>query len=146
MPVPEEWWSYQDFRFRKEQVLWAIKHLPELKEGIYPTDPVGGSGYVDKHIGKSGVKRESSFVKPAIIAGEVEARLGLCGLDGLILKALILWEETPEYLTKCLSISEQEIYWRRSRALAYISGWRRKRVSYREFISHRKTTSQRKVP
>jgi hypothetical protein len=137
--VPDkDWYAPYEITFHSKHMLFLIKHLRELKEGLYPLDPLG-SGYIDRHVGKKAIKHKAYFEMPASIAGEVEARLNLCGLDGLILKALILWEETPQYLAKCQSMSEEQIIRRKSRALAFISGFERKRISYREFISHRKT-------
>ena len=65
-----------------------------------------------------------------------------CGRDGLILKALELWEETPEYLAKCLGMPEWRIINSRGWALRYISGWQRKETTYREYKLHTKSQAK----
>ena len=122
-------------------MLWLIRQLPTLKEGYYPPDPVGSSSYVDTGLGKRTVRSRAPFENAELIAGEVEARLARCGLDGLILKALTLWEESPEYLAKCLGKPVWSIIQRRASALRYIAGWRRKRSTYQEFLGHRRAGS-----
>jgi hypothetical protein len=135
--LEREYYKFNELNFSSRQMLWLIKHLPTLKEGRYPPDPVGGSSYVDLQ-GKKAVRHRATFENPVLIAAEVEARLAMCGLDGLILKAVTLWEEGIEYLSRCLGISEDIIIKRKSKALGFISGWRRKRISYREWMGHRK--------
>lgn len=132
-----EWYPVKELNFNPRQMLWLIKNLPTLKEGRYPPDPIG-SGYVDLHMGKRAIKHKAYFETPALIAAEVEARLALCGLDGLLLEATELWEISLERLAKCIGMSEWEIIKRKSNALRYISGFKRKRRTYRDYIGHRK--------
>ena len=143
MTEDHEYYKFNELTFDARQMLWLIRHLPTLKEGHWPPDPVGSGGYTDRQ-GKRPVKRRAPFENAALIAGEVEARLEMCGLDGLILKAIVLWEETPEYLAKCLKMPEWVILERKAAALRYISGWRRKQSTYREFLGHRRASSKLK--
>lgn len=137
MTTEREYYKFNELKFDSRCMLWLIRHLATLKEGRYPPDPVGSSSYVDTGLGKRTVRSRAPFENAELIAGEVEARLERCGLDGLILKALTLWEETPEYLAKCLGKPVWSIIERRASALKYISGWRRKRSDYKTWREHK---------
>jgi hypothetical protein len=116
-------------------MLWLIANLPVLKGGHYP--PGQGSGYVDTHLGKGSVSQKAPFEGPAGLAGEVEARLSKCGLDGIILKAIVLWEESPDSMANGLKLDYEDVLHRQERCLQYISGWRRRDKTYKEWCQHK---------
>lgn len=116
------WWPPGKITFRRRQMLFLIKNLPELREGHWPADPAG-SGY---------------YEIPAGIAAEIEDWLEKCGIDGLILLAIECWGESEASLAKYLRIPPWSIKKRAKRALRYISGWERKRQSYKESLSHKR--------
>jgi hypothetical protein len=70
----EDWWSYREFNFSREQIIWAISHLEELERGDWPVEHVE-SGYTELGIQKPGVRAEASYIKPEIIAAEIRVRL-----------------------------------------------------------------------
>lgn len=129
------WWPSMEITFRRSQVLWLIEHLPELREGRWPANPAG-SGYVDLPMIKKGRtgRHRSYFEIPASIAAEVEVRLESCSMDGLILEALECWGKSEQSLAKHLAIPPWSIRKRANNALRYISGWKRKEQSYKEFL------------
>lgn len=116
----------RDLIYNQEQFLWLLKSLKDLKEGNYPPDPTG-TGYIDRPIRKKDVRDEAAFVKVVLVAAQVELRISMCGLDGLLLKATEAWGETPEWLFKALNpwlsphwkLTEVEVSHRASRALRY---------------------------
>lgn len=128
------WWPPREIAFRRRQMLWLIEHLPELREGYWPANPAG-SGYIDLPIVRKGGVRshQAPFITAAEYAAEVEARLEKCGIDGLILLAIECWGESEASLGKYLRMPEWSIRKRAKNALRYISGFKRKRRTYREF-------------
>lgn len=133
------WWSPGEITFRHRQMLWLIEHLPELREGQWPANPVG-SGYIDLPLVRKGKarSRKAYFEIPTTIVAEVEVRLEKCGIDGLILLATECWGESEQSLAKYLGIPPWSVRKRANNALRYISGWERKNQSYKEFLHHRK--------
>ncbi len=120
-----EWYAPKDINFSRENMMWLIRSLGELLDGDWPASP-WGSSYTDiPSIG--GGSKEARFVKPCQFAAEVEVRLRRTGLEGKLLMAELNGGDVPyEQLSK------------ESRdALNYISGWRRRKQSYREFKKQR---------
>lgn len=68
------------------------------------------------------------------IAIEIEARLEKCGLDGLVLLAIECWGESEASMANYFRMPEWSIRKRAKNALRYISGWKRKKQSYKEFL------------
>lgn len=127
------WWPPKEITFRRRQMLFLIKNLPELREGYWPANPAG-SGYIDMPIVKKGGtgRHRAYFETPASTAAEVEVRLEKCGIDGLILLAIECWGESEESLAKYFRMPVWSIRKRAKNALRYISGWERKKQSYKE--------------
>lgn len=133
------WWPPREITFRRKQMLFLIKSLPELREGHWPVDPDRSSS-VDLPMikkGKAG-RRTAYFEVPASIAAEVEARLEKCGMDGLVLEAIECWEKTEASMAKYFGVPEWSIRKRAKNALRYISGWERRKQSYKDSISHKR--------
>ena len=109
--MTEVWWHPREIKFNKAQCLWLIPQLPRLREGTYPTNPVG-TGYTDAPAKRS-LKYRAYFETPCQIAGELDYRLSKTGVDGKLLVAEVMAEYT-------------ELSYEAVRALNYVSGWRRK--------------------
>ncbi len=120
----DEWYSYSEFTFRRDQILWILRHAELLRSGKWPPEPKS-TGYTDPGIRRKGVKREPAFVKPAVIIGEIDWRIKRTGVDG----KLLLAEVDAGY-----ELFSDEAW----RALNYISGWKRKRMSYMAWQKQRK--------
>lgn len=120
-----DWFSYQDICFCSWQVLWILATwfdltadgiiLKELKWISSPDDSLP----VDMPTIRKGGKNEPQFVKPALIVGEVHARLDKTGRGGLLLLA--------EVKAGMVDSLESEA----KNALYYISGWGRKWIGKR---------------
>lgn len=137
--VIERWYSYGVFRFTREQIIWALQHKISFDNGEWPpcigefiTDKYDkeqrkwvevikeASTYTEAPIGKRQIKCEAYFAKPAIIIAEIEERLKTTHEAG---EALI--DEINAGITDIDSLSRPA-----RRALNYISGWRRRKLSY----------------
>ncbi len=134
------WYPPNQISFRREQMIFLIHSLPLLQEGHYPRNPIG-TGYVDNRLSIRRGRHNAYYESPAALAAEVETRLELCGQDGLMLEAVFCWGKKPEYLMRAFNLDEYKLMRRINSALAYISGWRRKERSYKDFRTHRKTVS-----
>lgn len=135
----ERWYSPGQIRFTRLQMLWLIKNLPDLCEGRWTPNPEGSSS-IDMPIIRKGKRGKSPTKDPCLVAAEVETRLEKCGIDGLILEAIVGWGKSDESISKYLGMPVWSVRKRAKRALGYISSsgedageGRRKRMSYREF-------------
>lgn len=130
----DDWYSYGEIRFTQPQIEWGIKNLVLLKVDQWPACPEGNA----ERTGHSALRTEANFVKPAIIAGEIEARLEMVGRDG-DLCMLCYHSGIEEYkIARMMNWDVQEVGRRIDRAMSYMSGWHRRKISYREFINHRR--------
>ncbi|AQU06090.1 hypothetical protein [Dehalococcoides mccartyi] len=132
MVVQEEWWAPREITFKRGQIEWLLKHLSLLREGIWPANHKE-SGYV----GGNRTQRHSAFFEtPCQIAAEIEARLNACGSDGFMVKALYAWGERPEIVAQAFKLDEFNMWKRVERVLKYVSGWKRKRNTFKNFVFH----------
>ena len=120
----EEWYNYGEFNFKRDQILWALRNAELFRSGKWPPQNIE-SGYTDSSIRRKGVKREPAFVKPEIIIAEIDWRIERTGVDG----KLLLAEIQAEY-----ELFSDEAW----RALNYISGWKRKKMLYVNWLKQRK--------
>ena len=120
------WLPLREIIFTRDQVLWLLPYLSMLQEGQYPLNPQG-TGYVDAPMKKLRVKASAYFTRPVEIAAEIDIRLEKTGIEGKLLVAearvdMRINELSPEART----------------ALNYISGWRRRKLSYSAWKKQRK--------
>ncbi len=135
----ENWFSYGEFKFSREQIVWALEHLQMLREGQWPPEhkETGYIGGKDKTI-----NRRATFENPAIIASEIDSRLVCCGLDGLLLELAYASGEDDriqieQHIAFALGENINEIDRRVNRALKFLTGKRRKRRSYDQWRNHK---------
>jgi len=122
-------YSYKEFTFTLEQVKWALANLSTLKNGEWPREPTG-SGYQDWAFKSKGTKTEASFVKPALIAAEIEIRLENAGQDGAMCKMEYIYGEDEGSIARHWHLPVWVIQRRIDRALNYCCGWKRKKMRY----------------
>jgi len=112
---PADWFAFNEVRFCSHQVLWLLKWGDYLRSGHWPPEPEKDENKTNKR------STEATFVKPELIIAEVSARLALTGVNGKLLVALV--EAHPDVELQSLDRDARD-------ALYYVSGWRRRRVSF----------------
>ena len=130
----KDWYAPYEITFHSRHMLFLIKHLELLREGVYPHDPYH-SGYTDEPMPKK--RRRTShhayFETPCQLASEVERRLENCGLDGIMLLLLYTYNWSEEIIAKYYRISVEEVKFRAEAVLKHISGWNYKARPYRRW-------------
>lgn len=138
MITAERWYSAGEISFQTAQVIWILENLTIFRLGIYPARP-NGSGCPDLPLTpKHRTGRGAAFERAGEITAEIELRLKRAGFDGFLLEAVYSWDKSEDELAEVFGMKQREIRRRVSRALKYISGYRRKRCGYKEYIGHRK--------
>lgn len=132
--MTDTWFAPREIYFSKIQMLWLIRNLAVLKEGSYPKD---FSSYIDTSIINKTPTTKAYYETPALFAAEVEIRLEMAGIDGLILEAIEAWGKSTASISAHLRIPEGLVKKKRDTALSYVSGWRRKKRTYREYTNHK---------
>ena len=115
----KDFYSPGEIRFAREEMIWLITWLPLLEKGTWPPE-FRDSGYTGSH-GSRG--HRAPFENASGFAGEVNARLSTTGEAG---EALV--DEIQSGVTDYEGLSRPA-----KRALNYISGFRRRRLSYPEW-------------
>lgn len=135
------WFSMAEIKFCRQQMIFLLVHIGELREGKWPQDPLGGS--YDIEPGKKPKQTKSPFENLSCIKAEVEVRLKkidkapfTLSADGLMLENHYGWDTTEIDLARQYKINEHEVRKRIKRALNYITGRKRKDRGYAEFVIH----------
>ncbi len=143
--VPDkEWYPPYEITFQRSHILFILRHLESLREGVYPPDPYH-SGYTDTPMPKKQkrARHRAYFETPVAIAAEVERRLENCGLDGVMLLLLYTYSWPEETVAKYYRISAEEVKFRAGAVLYRISGWSYKARPYRRWHASRDWRNQR---
>ena len=133
------WYSPSEIRLRPEHVRWLLENLLLLKDGYWPPNPKD-TGYTDNPQAKRNY-RGAYFETPAGWAAEVEVRLNKCGKDGLLCRQCLAegWDE--QTLADLMGTHVYRIERRVTRVVHYCSGWKRRTITYTEFVQRRKLTA-----
>jgi len=139
----ESYWTPSEIRFTKEQVLWLLPHLEELREGLYPANHKE-TGYVGGN-GKN--RRTSPFETICLIAAEIDIRLAACFPDGILVEEYYTKGHTYESLASKYHRDTYSIHRAINNALSYISSgssqrWHRHHkdpCTYAEWKGHYRT-------
>lgn len=81
---------------------------------------------------------QGNFVALSLLVAEVEVRLAECGTDGAMAELYYTYSKPEDRVAKAFGYNVTAIGRRIDRACLYMSGKNRRRVSYREFIQHKK--------
>jgi len=127
----DEWYSPAEIIFSRPQILFLLKHLDLLAQGIYPPE-YADTGYTVAPPIQRAFSRHAPFETPIQFHAEVTYRLGKTGIEGKLLLAEI--KAGMEFI---------ELSPESKRALAYCSGWRRRSSSYTEWKKKRKWRAKR---
>jgi len=151
--LTEEWYSYNVYRWTREQVIWALRHREFFDDGRWPpiigdyvTDEYDSthkkwikvyhseSTYIEPLINKRQIKAEAYFVKPGIIIAEIDKRMETTRDAG---EALI--DEIE------VGITEYKLLSRPARkALDYISGYYRREQTFAQWKAEQKRKEKHK--
>jgi len=113
------WYPPRAIVYCRPQVLWYLANCESIREGKWSPEP-RGSGYTDPAIRSQSIRIPARNAE--MLAAEIDARLRRCGIEGKLL----------EYEVR-LEMELSPTSWK---ALNYVSGWRRKTMSYSEWKSH----------
>jgi hypothetical protein len=123
-PTPDlEWFSYGDIKWCKYQVFFLLKYARYLHAGIWPTPES------TCETPKRQVSHDAQYVNSAIVIAELDYRLAKTGDKGDILAAEC---RDPE-VEKVDYLSDKA-----KDALYYVAGWRRKGMSFTNWLKDRK--------
>lgn len=133
-----KWLAPKDINFSREQMeSFLLPNLSLLRQGEYPPEELE-TGY--SGIDSAAIQRrpagEAYFTHACMIAAEVGARLNKCGKYSRIIYVLNCdVGGNQEKLAREFKLHPDDfnILW--DRLLIYISGWRRKRVSFRRWLA-----------
>ena len=134
--MTDAWYKPSEIRFWPEHVRFLLEHLIELENGRWPRNPKE-TGYTDA----PGPLRfhNAYFETPVCFAAEITARLIKCGKDGTLTRKCLSegWDE--QSLAELLNSDIYRIRRRVNRVVYYCSGWRRRKITYMEFVTHRRS-------
>lgn len=130
MTERKEWYSPSSIRFTKDQLLWLLPHLDNIRAGDWPPEHKE-TGY----IGKSKSKRKpGAYFEPAVCIGaEVSVRLLACRRDGQMVIARYCWGKNEEELAEYFNLPYDRVIEGINSALRYCTGWKRKRTKYSQW-------------
>lgn len=154
--MEDSWFSPDSIRFTNAQWVFLLKYLAVIREGdwVYPDGSILNNGdyslLKDTSIAKiTGGGMNSSppasdytlrkmyyQSKVLEIANEIDARLKQCS-DGDLLIARYANRVSIRELCQLFGLKRQEVYRRCHIAIKYLSGRKRKAVSYKEFLRNR---------
>ncbi len=128
------WYEPREIRFTREQVKWLLPYLLILRDGHYPKQP---EGYNNCEVFVKN-KGNAAFTRPVELAAELDARLQVCLIDGLITEAYYCHELPIIRIMYYCDQTKEEVWDRIGRCIRYCAGWRRKQQSYRDWCNHKK--------
>lgn len=131
------WYSYYDIKWCSHQVKWILENLLTFQEGNWPDSP-DKSTYVDPSI-KGALKAEAYYTKPAIVLGEVEARIISERVGQRLTQADWAGRLLVAELRSGYELSEES-----KLILAYLSGWKRKKITYAQWKALKNQYQKRK--
>uniref|UniRef100_A0A6M3KJH4 Uncharacterized protein n=1 Tax=viral metagenome TaxID=1070528 RepID=A0A6M3KJH4_9ZZZZ len=108
-----DFYTVNEIQYCRRQVLWLIEHQ-EIKEGKWPTEclETGYTGGPSKR-----VSYKASFETPLQVIAELDYRLERTGIAGRLLNAKVI---------AGLNLDHESVS-----ALHYVTGWRRKLLSFK---------------
>ncbi len=120
-----DWYPLGVIRFCRPQMLWLIEC-----DGVYQDSRSSGYTRIDPTI-KSQPRQTAPFEKSSQITAEVEARLAKCGIEGKLLQEEVQNGKQLDDFMRCRDCGLP--YCPSLQVLNYISGWRRRRQSFKDW-------------
>jgi hypothetical protein len=133
----KEHYTIHDITFCRYQVQWLIGNFFRsdgddivLERESWPA-PVRETGYTEAPRTSHSISTHAPFERPMQVIGELDHRLKKAGKDGRLLVLEVHLEQAYDTTRRSLSSDARA-------ALGYISGWRRKRLSYSRWRTEKK--------
>lgn len=128
------WFSPAQINFNRYQIeFFLLPNLIYLRQGIWP--PEGKTtGYIknsNKPVYRSGTYSE----KIVDIAAELDARMALIGKLSKVLELIYTLNKEPFQVARDYKITEEDLTYHCRKMLKFISGWKRKRESYQDWLN-----------
>jgi len=120
-------------RLSKDNVIWVLNHLMELRQGEWPAMEVS---YLERPLATRKRRGHAPFENPCLLVGEVESRLKACGPDGLWAKIYYSGLEGEEEIARAMSLPVRTVSKGIKSALSYISFKWPKDRNYKEWKRH----------
>ena len=142
MTEDKDFYSPSEISFKREHIVWLLKHLPIIRVGSWPSDY--------KETGYTGSKGKSSkrgyFETPVSIAAELDHRIESAGIDGILLEFFYSQEiedqlSLQKHIAQAMRLELRDIERRIETSLRYCSGYHRKSSYYRQFRLHKRGQS-----
>ena len=123
----EDWYSPWDIQFYRAQLIWLFYYLPEIKAGRWPPGP--------EEIKSGQMSFHAPFEMRVLITVEVEERVKMAGPDGYMCQDYFTDNIFDGHiLANKYNCPVSEVRMRIFRALRYMAGKARKRISYADWI------------
>lgn len=126
--MSKDWYSPGEIRFQRDEMIWLVSWLGFLENGKWPPEHKE-TGYTGSHTSSG---HRAPFEDPSGFAAEVNCRLRTTGEAG---EALV--DEIQGGITDYEGLCSPA-----KRALNYISGWRRRKSSYKAWAKQAKYRQQ----
>jgi len=123
----EEYVPSYRIRFSRDQVMFLLRHLDLLRQGIYLSDH---TGYVDIPSGRKKRRRRAPFVLAAEVAAELDWRLSRTGLNRYLVEDVITNGLLEEIVASKVNLPVEEVNLRVRSVIAFCCGFKRKKSSY----------------
>ena len=132
-----KWYSPREINFEREQMEgFILPNLYALRIGEYPPEcPETGYTGIDTAAIRRQHSGQASYARACEIAAEVGARLNMCGKYSRIIYRLNCEEgNSQEKLAQEFNLhpDDFDVLW--DKLLIYISGWRRKRITFKRWV------------
>ena len=156
----EDWFSPSQIIYHPRQMIWALQHYLELSHGQWPVEPdeyLGciiiknpqyrndlyffkkyKSSYIEAPLSSAHRFTKAYFEEPVDLAAELMSRLDRCEPDISLVKLFYIYDVPFDKLAITARMAEEEVNYRINRVIKYISGWRRKARTYKEWYQHKR--------
>ncbi len=144
---PSDFWG--KYAYGRDQVIFVLENWATLEEGKWPRDP-REVGYSETPQELKGQKFRTSqrfrkavapFQTAADIWAEIDFRLKKCGQDGEWLLDYFALGKDLEAIARSAGVDLYEVNKRTSRALKFVSGYKRKRRPYGQWYQRNYTAA-----
>jgi len=118
-----EWFSPADIRLCREQSIWLLTNLRDLRDGKWPSEP---SNYIDPGVNNHHVRAKANFESTIQWSAEITRRLENCRMDGLMTLMIYAFGRPEEAMAAYTRTDVYEVRRRVDAVIRYISRWEMK--------------------